>query len=378
MQNRIRTVALANAVTATIAFMGLSPARGQDAQLRRLAIGKLLENGVSSTSSGRSWLLGRANKTTQIDAAYLYRDMVVVFGWVGSNIGLTTIINADTGAEELEFLDFYPHITARGLIIFERWYPHFSDAAIVSDAIQEFDLNQPVPHNVPTNADQNPTDRIGAVIYPVMPTPGVRHEIGHNFLITTDGTVLFIADVLSDGQLCFVRQPLQKGAALHDQRCVGPASFGATDLSELHVRDFKESAFGDLVLSVDVGRSGSTIPHEFYVDRNSLELLPHDVTRASDKGSLAVPWPVQRKALAVFGPVTVGEGAQDLINVRLTIDTVGHVSNAVVSGSSPDIRALVTTILLRWKFMPAVLDGRSTAIVTEFDTSVGELSKNPG
>ncbi len=115
-----------------------------------------------------------------------------VFGWIGSNSGLITVIDAATGKEKLEFLNLGSRVTPKRLIVFERFYPHFSDPSIVSDAIAELDLKQPIPHNVPAQPNENLAEQVGTTIYPQVPTPGLRHEIGDNYVITDAGTGLFL------------------------------------------------------------------------------------------------------------------------------------------------------------------------------------------
>ncbi len=283
MQNTMFLGILAAAASAVVALDRGSSHQAQDSsQLHRLAIGKLPSDSLSSPGSGRSWQLAASNKTSEIDAAYLYDDDVIVFGWIGCCAGLTTIVDAATGTEKLEFLDYEPHITPKGIIVFRRFYPHFSDPSIVSDSIAELDLNRPFPRKVPSKPNENPTEEIGTTIYPTAPTPGIRHEVGHNLAIIDAGKLLFLADRLSSGKLCLVRLSLTRsGGQVSKENCLTSDGFGVGDLSDIHIRQLSENAFGDLILSVDLGKPPSSIQRDFDVDKGSLDVTALKVTVAA-------------------------------------------------------------------------------------------------
>ena len=124
--------------------------QGQTSELTRLVVGKLPHE-VSSPNGGRTWKLGENNKTTSIDSAFLFGDRVVVFGWAGTTVGIATILDATKSSEILEFLEYDAHITPDGLIVFRRFYPHFSESSIISDKIAVLDLASNIPTNVPAD-----------------------------------------------------------------------------------------------------------------------------------------------------------------------------------------------------------------------------------
>lgn len=352
-------------------------------QLHRLLVGKSPSSSIASNQSGRTWHLASFNKTTDIDAAYRYGRHLVIFGWIGSNIGVTTIINADNGSEELEFLCFYPHITPAGLIVFERWYPHFSDPSIVSDVIAELDLNETIPHNVPSKLTENPADQVGAPVYPVAALPGVRHNIGNNFTITDGGSLLFIADRLSSGKLCLVRLAL---TAVRDkppkENCLTSDSFGVSDLSEIRIRQLSENAFGDLVLAMDLGRPASSSQKDFEVDKNTLNINSSANLEESSEKAFPIPWSIQRNALTSFVPLDVtakgiSTHAQDTLKARLVIDRGGVVSNVTISGIPNVLEKAIRDAILQWRFKPTILDGKQVEVATEFTSRIGALTKIP-
>src|ERR1700688_1791342 len=107
---------IAGVMTLTIA-LALN-AQHNAAGLHRLSTRGVSPREVTDASSGRSWRLSEVNRTTKIDAAYLYDTQVVVFGWISATVGLTTIIDAARASESLEFLAFYPKSTPDGLLCF--------------------------------------------------------------------------------------------------------------------------------------------------------------------------------------------------------------------------------------------------------------------
>ncbi len=317
-----------------------------------------------SASTGRSWLLSASNKTTALDAAYRYHDSIIIFGWIGCCAGITTILAAGTGSEQLEFLGYDPHITPKGLIVFRRFYPHFTDPSLVSDFIKKLDINQPIPNNVPSGADQNPTEQIGMTLYPKTATPQVRDDIGHNFLITGAGTFLFVADRLSSGNLCLVRLSLgNSDNPTQKDNCVTPASFGVNTLSDFHISQFAENPFGDLILSADLGQANSSIHRDFEIDKTSLVVRPV-AEETPEKGILPVPWTVQKNALVTFAPFRAQ--AEEVVKARLVIDTRGNVASVLVSGAPEGLSNEVKRAILNWKFKPTVLNGKQINVVTEF------------
>lgn len=361
-----------------------APQDQNHAQLHRLIIGKAAAGSITSNQSSRSWHLARFNKTTEIDAAYRFDEHVVIFGWIGSNVGITTIVNADSGSEKLEFLCFYPHITPTGLIVFERWYPHFSDPSIVSDAIAELDLkNKPIPHNVPSKPNENPIDNVGTIIYPAAATSGIRHEIRNNFTITDAGSLLFIADRLSSGRLCLIRLSLaEQGERRPEMNCLPSDSFGVNDWSEIRIRKFSENAFGDLLLSTDLGPPGSANQKDFEVDKNTLTITASESPEERREKAFLIPWSTQRNALTRFVPLDIAAKGisahtQDTIKVRLVIDRGGEVKSVAISGLPDALAAAIRGVILQWKFKPTLLDGRPVEVATEFTSQLGALTKIP-
>jgi hypothetical protein len=375
----VRAGKIPSIFAAAIGLSVLLTGQAQDSgSLRRLVIGRLPADGVTSAPSGRSWRLGRLNQTSSISAAYLYNDHVVVFGWIGCCGGTTTIIDSTSGQERLEFLDYDSHITPTGLLVFRRFYPHFSDPSVISDAIEELDLNLPIPRKIPTRANENPTDQIGAAIYPQGVTPNVRHEIGHNFVITDTGRLLFLADRLSSGKLCLVRLSLSPSAdQVRKDNCLTAGDFNAASLSALHIRKISENAFGDLILSADVGEPNASTRRDFDIDKISLQITPVKPIEAPEHGSLSIPWSVQRKAIMQFVPLSGEFQANGSVKVRLDIDSKGRVADVVVSGPPADLAALVKRAVLQWEFEPTLLDGHQVRVVTEFSTEVNRLGKIP-
>ncbi len=348
--------------------------------LRRLFIGKSSARSITSSEDDHhTWRLGRWNQTTEIDAAYRYGDNIIIFGWIGCCSGVTTIIDAKSGMEKLEFLEYDPHITPRGLIVFRRFYPHFTEPSMVSDAVAELDLEQQVPRSVPSRPYENPTDQVGTIIYPEVPTPDIRHDIGHNIVVSDAGSLLFLADRLSSGKLCVVRLSLDLGGGrAQKENCAALNGLGVRSLSDVHIREFAENAFGDLMLSVDVGAAGSSIRRDFQVDKNSLEIAT--VTggqESSGERTLSIPWAVQRGALTFFVPTDIGGSGQRPVQARLGIDTAGNVRDVVISGAATEASKAIKNNLLQWKFKPTVLDGRPVRVVTEFTSTTDGLRKLP-
>src|SRR5271166_5321682 len=102
--------------------MALTLSAQDSQQLQRLSIGRTLTDGPKFEGPGRTWHLSPVNATTTINSAYRYKNEVVIFGWA-ERAGLTTIIDTESGEEQIEFLALDPVITQNGLIVFKRFYP---------------------------------------------------------------------------------------------------------------------------------------------------------------------------------------------------------------------------------------------------------------
>ena len=345
MRNLTRSKISLTALAAALA--GVSVLSAQDAtQLQRLTIGRSPSDGIPSTEPGQTWRLSSSNMTGTISAAYRFGKNVVVFGWIGF-AGVTTIIDAATGRENLEFLGNDFRISPKGLIVFTRFYPHFSDPSIISDAVAELDLNEPIPHNVPSRLYENPTDQVGTTIYPEAPTPGVRHDILHNFLVSHDGAFVELVDRLSSGKLCLIRLSLaDSDHRLQMMNCVTSDAFGVSDLSLVHIHEFSENAAGGLVLSVDIGKLPSIVQRSFDIDRTSLALNGTSPSKRNEAAKqseqpFVMPWGVLKRALTVFVPVQTEAHPQETVKVRLVIGTAGDVRDVSVSGLPSDVADLV-------------------------------------
>jgi hypothetical protein len=368
-------------LAAAVALAGASLVCAQDTtQLHRLTVGKSPAGGIASTEPGHTWHLARFNKTDQIDAAYRYGDNVIIFGWAGL-AGVATIIDAATGEEKLEFLGNDFRISPKGVIVFTRFYAHFADPSVVSDTVAELDLKGPIPHSVPSRETENPTDQVGLTIYPEAPTPGVRHDILYNFVVTDAGALLYLVDRLSSGKLCMVRLSLaDSGGRLQKENCVTSEAFGASDFSEVHIRQLSENALGDLILALDIGKLPRPLQRDFHIDKTSLGLTAPPAQKEPGKPSdrpFSIPWRVQKRALTVFVPVHVDAHAQESAKVRLTIDTAGNVSDVSILGLPSDVAALVKGGILGWKFKPTVFPGGPVQVVTEFTSTIAGLANIP-
>ena len=232
---------------------------------------------------------------------------------------------------------------------------------------------------MPEKPFENPTDRIGTVIYPREATPAVRHLIDDNFVITGAGTLLFLADRFSTGNLCFVRVPL---LSLDPQRtqenCVTSASFDAPSLSAVHVTRFSEDAPSDLILSVETGDANYSVQRDFRIDKESLSMTPVWAKETTaENGVLPIPWRIQRGAVIFFTPVLLKAAVRDVITVRLTVEANGNVGDATVSGAPADLSELVKRVVLSWKFKPTILNGHYVKVITQFTAPANALTKIP-
>ncbi len=301
--------------------------------------------------------------TTRIDSAWRYGRYIVVFGWAGL-AGLNTVIDAGTGAEALEFLGYDPAITPNGLIVFRRFYPHFSDPAIVSDRIAVLNLNLQIPYLVPAK-DQVPTESVGVDIYPRAPTKEERHLIGGNHLITDQGALLILVDQATTGKLCVVRLSLANTASDSEKHhCPTAADLGGADPGEVHVGEFSEQPGGDLILSLDIPKSEpGSLPRVFKIDRQSLAVTRLWSTDDIPDGTLRVPWLAQKSA--ALSVVLPDLHLPDSAKVDLTIDVYGNVRDVTLSGVSPETLDRLRNAILGWKFKPTFLDGRKVEVVTQ-------------
>jgi hypothetical protein len=364
-------------------------AQDSAARPHRLSTGGVSSREVMDASSGRSWRLSDANRTSKIDAAYLYDTQVAVFGWISATVGLTTIIDSASASESLEFLAFYPKMTSDGLIVFVRFYPHFSDPSIVDERIAELDLKRPFPHRVPTGEYENPTDEVGTAIYPSARAPNVRHYIGDHFLVASSGTLLFALDQLSTGEICLVRMRLPASSTgATTQRCVAPEVFGAHDFSSFNpsgdgrIESFSENASGNLTMTVETGGPHRLIQRTFEIDKNSLEAAELPITPQNPGAALAIPWQVAKASLTGFvapdlGSKNLAPHLQDEIKVVLVIDVGGNVRQATISGVPADASVTLKSAIQKWKFKPTMLNGTMVEVTTQFASAVSGLSKVP-
>jgi len=373
---RLPKVAFALALTLT----------GQDSSpLQRLTIGKTPTDKLNFSEPGRTWNLGPFNRTTEISAAYRYKNDVVIFGFV-ERAGLTTIIDAATGEEQLEFLSWEPLITSNGLILFKRFYPASADYTVVDESIAELDLKGTVPHDVPSEPYGKHADDVGATIYPRAPTTDVRHYV--RFFFTADGgTLLFALDQLSSGEVCLVRMqlPATSGSAMK-QRCVAPETFGAHSLAfydsagDGSIENFVENNSGSLTLTVET--ESRSVDRSFQIDKNSLEAAELSNEVIDRVRALTVSWPVAKQGLITFvapdlKSKDLSVHLQDAIKAVLIIDTAGNVREATVSGLPSSAAGPVKAAILKWKFKPTMLDGAPVEVSTAFSSSVGGLTRLP-
>ncbi len=197
--------------------------------------------------------------------------------------------------------------------------------------------------------------------------------------------VFFFIDRLSTGKRCLARLPVSRlddDQALKEN-CMTSESFGVSDLSGVHIRQFSENAFGNLILSTDLGGPKSATQKDFEVDKSSLSMAA--LNTSPEKGgekAFSVPWPVLRTALASFVPLdvtakSVAPYAQETMKARLHIDTRGVVREAAVSGLPDPPSQLIRDVVLQWRFDPTILDGRNMEVTTEFTSQVGKLTKIP-
>jgi hypothetical protein len=309
-----------------------------------------------------------------------------MFG-IAERFGLTTIIDAASGEEQLEYLSWNPLITPNGLVVFKHFYPASADYTIVDESLAELDLNGTIPHDVPPQYG-NYADDVGVTIYPRVSTPEVRHYISF-FFATDGGTFLFALDKLSSGQVCLVRMqlPASFGSAIK-QRCVAPEVFGAHDFSFYNpgsdgtIENFSENASGSLMLTVETGRPRPLIQRSFAIDKISLEATELPITPQNPSAALAIPWPVAKSTLTGF--VAPDLGSKDLaphlgdeIKVVLIIDVSGSVRQATISGLPADISAPLKSAILKWKFHPTMLNGTMVEVTTHFSSPVGGFAKVP-
>jgi|SRR5271165_2655115 len=364
----------------------------QDApQVGRLSIGKSAAEGVTDSVAGRTWHLGALNRTSEIGSANLYRNHVVVSGWLASGAGLTTVIDAETGQETLEFLALQPKITPDGRILFTRHYAHFTDPDVIDEVVAELDLNGPIPHRVPTREWEPPADDVGASIYPSESTPGVRHFVFGNYVVADVGGPLFIADLRSTGDLCIVRlSPKFSGHRTEKSNCKPSAVFGVSSLfgmfdakSDGAVGRLAADNSGDLAISILIYEPKAAHARTFLIDEDSLEFTENRPETPEPAASgLRVPWGVQRAILIGFvaPDLTAKELAGhllDRVEATLTIDTAGNVRQATVSGLPSISSGPLKSAILKWKFKPTILDGKLVEVTTAFSSPVNGLTKIP-
>jgi len=334
-------------------------------------------NAAVSPNDHHTWRLAPSNKTTRIDNAYRYGHNIVIFGWIGCCSGITTILDAASGAEKLEFLDYYPHITPHGILVFEQFYPHFTDPGMISDRIRALNLNDPVPVNVPP-ASQNPTDDVGVTLYPSSSEKGERHLIGSSFVVDDTTRRLFIVDMPASGRgFCFAGVSLLNLAepAL-EEHCVTATDLTGKSGDQVAIYAFAFNEYHELVLSVNTEIAEHKLRLEYFeIDRQTL-IPKRMATRSSH--ALSVPWNVQKQAVVMeIAPAMTQkdflEHAKDTANISLLIDEQGNVKRASITGVPDDVAREVTKAVLQWKFKPTVLDGIVTDISTTFAMELSRI-----
>ena len=380
---RAPCVLAATILFAAVAGLPVCPAAAQDTSpLQRLVIGNnpgasAAERRSIAEGPTRRWYLAATNRTTDIDSAWHYRNNIVIFGWADL-AGLNTVIDATTGAELLEFLGYGPVVT-KGLIVFRRFYPHFTDPDIISDRIAVLDLSRPFPRFVPAK-DQLPTEDVGVDIYPTAPGANARHLIGGNYLVGGKGTSLFVADRITSRRLCVVRIPLPSSAGGPEkQACLTAADLRGADPAKVHIAKFSETPLGDLTLAVDLpGTEPGAKPVEFSIDSQSLALTRMQPAPSGSETALWIPWAVQKKTLLSFSAPDLGSTKArthlaDSIKAQLSVDGFGNVRDVSLSGSTDEVLDRVRKAILAWKFKPAVLDGHQVDVTTGFILPAGDL-----
>ncbi len=339
--------------------------------------GSTAGNAALSTNDNHRWRLAPSNKTTKIDNAYKYGDNVIIFGWIGCCSGVTTILDAVSGTEKLEFLDYYPHITTTGILVFEQFYPHFTDPGMISDKIRALNLNDPVPVNVPP-ASQNPTDDVGVTLYPGSSEKGARHLIGNAFVVDDMEERLFIVDRPPSGHsFCFARLSLMNltESAL-EKHCTTATDLTGKPGDQVAIYAFNFNEYRELVLSVNTELAEHSLKLEYFeIDRQTL-IPKRMATRSSH--ALPVPWKAQKQAVVMEIAPTMtqkdlSEHAKDTANISLLIDEQGNVKHVSITGVPDDVARWVTKAVLQWKFKPTVLDGIATDVSTSFAMELSRI-----
>jgi hypothetical protein len=306
---------LARTLGAVAAF-AFALAAQDSPQLQRLSVGKTSADSLTFGGPDRTWHLDPVNQTTTIESAYRYKNHLVVFGFADS-AGLTTIIDATSGQEQLEFLSWEPLITPKGLIVFKHFYPASADNTIVDESIAELDLNGTIPHDVPSERYGKHADDVGVTIYPRALMPDVRHFVDF-FLATDGGTLFFAVDKLSSGEVCLVRieLPPASGGAMK-RHCLPPETFGAHNFSTFDVTSdgiierLVENNSNGLMLNVETGRRrAQLVQRSFEIDKNSLEVREVPIPVENPRAELSIPWPVAMSSLINF--VAPDLGSKDL------------------------------------------------------------------
>jgi len=363
----------------------LQPTQAQTPNLVRLTVGRGTPPSGSPSrpgSIGGTWRLGKSNTTNKIDAAYRYGNKVVIFGWSGCCVGITTIIDAGSGLEQLEFLEYYPEITTKGVIVFEQFYPHFTDPAILSNCIRALDLNAQIPTNVPKQY-QVPTADVGVVLYPQTTTPGQRHVIESNFLVDRSGEDVFIIDRVTPHQdFCFVRVSLSNlNNPAEQQHCISALDLTGHPAQDTAVSAFSENLAGDLTLSINVGLpTGRPDLQDFELDKQTL--VPERIPAPGGAHALRVPWGfLRRTALSFTAPDLSSKQLyghlQDKFKAFLVIDKSGAVRDVTITGLPDDVSRQIKPAILAWRFKPTVLNGVPTEVTTEFMAQIAQLTKLP-
>lgn len=340
---------------------------------------------AAADNRGRTWYLGPHNTTTKIDAAYRYGNYIVIFGWNGL-AGLNTIIDAVSGREHLEFLGYLPQITQNGVVVFEQFYPHFTEPDIVSNYIRALDLNKPIPANVPRQYEL-PIANVGYILYPRTVSRGERHIIAENFLVSKSGREVFIIDRPTPTlPFCFVRVSLQSFSNTPQKKyCIPSLTLTgypdeATSIAAVnYVGTFRQNQAGNLTFVVAHGETAR--PEKFRVDPNTLlptKLPPSNAALAPFR----MPWKVEKSGLIKFVALDVHSAelspyAGRIVKILIIIDKSGGVSNVTVVGIPKGLAQLIKSAILSWKFKPNMLDGALTDVSTEFTTTIGKLDKVP-
>ena len=200
------------------------------------------------------WSLADGSITTEITAAYRYHNHIIAFGWAGNYNGIVTIIDANSGKENLELLvnESSRFVTASGLLLYEHWF--VKGTYEPDDSLWMLDLNRPFPHAKSVVFGGNVAEEIGVRIYPFVTDPKVRHRLGQP-VVTEDGRDVYLADrpvnPSNPGQVCFVRINVSDFThPVERSKCVDETILAGYPPDEPHLTALALDETGGLVYSV--------------------------------------------------------------------------------------------------------------------------------